>query len=56
MYHEGNAWNYYTDGAINKANTLVKYNGSWWYVHDGKMDFCFGIIGFNMLSGRLLKI
>ena len=39
LYHEGNAWNYYTDGAINKANTLVKYNGSWWYVHDGKIDF-----------------
>ena len=27
LYHEGNAWNYYTDGAINKANTIVKYNG-----------------------------
>jgi hypothetical protein len=39
LYHEGNAWNYYTDGAINKANTLVKYNGSWWYVHDGNIDF-----------------
>ena len=39
LYHEGNAWNYYTDGAINKANTLVKYNGSWWYVHGGKIDF-----------------
>ena len=39
LYHEGNAWNYYTDGVINKANTLVKYNGSWWYVHDGKIDF-----------------
>ena len=39
LYHEGNAWNYYTNGAINKANTLVKYNGSWWYVHGGKIDF-----------------
>lgn len=39
LYHEGNVWNYYTDGAINKANTLVKYNGSWWYVHDGNIDF-----------------
>ena len=39
LYHEESNWNYYTDNAINKSSTLVKYNGSWWYVHDGEVDF-----------------
>lgn len=39
LYHEGNSWNYYHEGKINKTNTVVKYNGSWWYVRDGKLDF-----------------
>ena len=37
LYHEGSNWNYYTDNAINKSSTLVKYNGSWWYVRDGQV-------------------
>ena len=39
LYHEGNSWNYYTHGKINTDRTLVKYNGTWWYVHDGRIDF-----------------
>ena len=39
LYHEGNVWNYYVNGKQSNATTLCKYNGSWWYVHNGKVDF-----------------
>ena len=39
LYHEDSSWNYYLDGKIDNTKTLVKYNGSWWFVHDGKIDF-----------------
>lgn len=39
LYHEDSSWNYYLNGKINNTKTLVKYNGSWWFVHDGKIDF-----------------
>ena len=39
LYHEGNDWNYYVDDNIAVVTTLVKYNGSWWYVNNGKVDF-----------------
>ena len=39
VYHEGNVWNYYVNGKQSNATTLCKYNGSWWYVHNGKIDF-----------------
>ena len=39
LYHEGNDWNYYVDDNIATVTTLVKYNGSWWYVNNGKVDF-----------------
>ena len=39
LYHEGNDWNYYVDDNIAAVTTLVKYNGSWWYVNNGKVDF-----------------
>ncbi|MDD7205966.1 MAG: hypothetical protein PUH49_06760, partial [Lachnospiraceae bacterium] len=40
LYHEGNVWNYYVNNKIaTDTTTLVKYNGSWWYVNNGKVDF-----------------
>lgn len=39
LYHEENGWNYYEDGEWSNATTLVKYNGSWWYVEDGSINF-----------------
>lgn len=39
VYHEGNVWNYYENGKKSNATTLCKYNESWWYVHNGKIDF-----------------
>lgn len=40
LYHEGNVWNYYENGEIaSDVTTLVKYNGSWWYVKGGYVDF-----------------
>lgn len=32
LYHEGSDWNYYKNGRISTDTTLVKYNGSWWYI------------------------
>ena len=40
LYHEGNDWNYYVDDNIaTGTTTLVKYNGTWWYVRNGRIDF-----------------
>lgn len=39
LYHEGSDWNYYKNGRVSTDTTLVKYNGSWWYVKNGKIDF-----------------
>ena len=36
LYNEDDYWNYYVDDNIaTSTTTLVKYNGSWWYVKDG---------------------
>ena len=38
LYHEEDGWNYYRNGEIaSDTTTLVKYNGSWWYVENGKI-------------------
>lgn len=40
LYHEGSVWNYYIDNNVaNGVTTLTKYNGSWWYVENGKINF-----------------
>ena len=49
LYHEGNDWNYYVDDNIAVVTTLVKYNGSWWYVSGGKVNF--GATGLCKYNG-----
>lgn len=40
LYHEVIDWNYYVDGKFAASTTtLVKYNGTWWYVQNGIVRF-----------------
>ena len=55
LFHEGTDWNYYVNGEIaTGTSTLVKYNGNWWYVRNGKVDFTFS--DDLLINGKIYRV